>query len=65
MLFLGIVLTACEYENANSYLGDLSEKIESQNAEHQNSTFSTGWGIKISVESDLVDFGKIRDCYTI
>ena len=65
MLFLGISLTACEDANANSDLGELSEKVESQNSEPQNSTFSTGFGFKISVESDLVDFGKIRDCYTV
>lgn len=65
MLFLGISLTACEDANANSDLEGLSEKVESQNSEPQNSTFSNGWGFKYRAEAILVDYGKIRDCYTV
>ena len=65
MFFLGLTLTACEDANSNSDLGSLSEKVDSQNSGPQNSTFSTGWGFKISVESDLVSTGNGSGCYTV
>lgn len=65
MFFLGISLTACEDANANSDLESLSENVQSQNSEPQNSTFSTGWGFKVSVESDLVSTGNGSGCYTV